>query len=208
VAGSRLDRVAVRVLQQLGRRHWGFPPSIMRPLVRQLGPLRAVRWMWRAQRRYERTRRALGPLRTHLACVTISLLNGCRYCAHGHAYALELHHLDRTDRLFPQPATTVAQWAGLPRNELRARLRDALMSADMHVELIWVDRALDLADGGQPIDDQEARIAALVDVFDTLNAVGIAGQPPLEEAHDPLNKDVRLKTRLAALRAAEAGGAG
>jgi len=98
----------------------------------------------------------------------------------------------------------VAGWAGLPRNEVRSRLRDALMRADLHVELIWVDRALDLADGGQPIDDHEARIAHLVEVLDTLNAVGVAGRPPLDEAHDPLNRDTGLKTRLAELRAAQA----
>lgn len=201
MAASRLDDIAVRVLQQAARRRWGFPPGIMAPLVQQMGPLRAVRWVWRASRRYDRALRALGPLRTHLACVTISLFNGCRYCAYGHAYALELHHLDLNDRLFPVPAQTVASWAGLSRNEVRSRLRDALMQADLHVELIWVDRALDLADGGQPIDDQETRLAHLVGVLDTLNAAGIAGQPELDEAHDPLNKDTRLKTRLAALRA-------
>jgi hypothetical protein len=206
MAGSRLDSVAVTVLQQSACRRWGFPPGIMAPLVQQLGPLRAVGWACRAARRYDRALRALGPLRTHLACVTISLFNGFRYCAYGHAYALELHHLDLHDRLFPEPAATVAGWAGLSRNELRSRLRDALMQADLHVELIWVDRALDLADGGRPIDDQEARIAHLVGVFETLGAVGLAGQPELDEAHDPLNKDTRLKTRLAALRAARPGG--
>jgi hypothetical protein len=35
-----------------------------------------------------------------------------------------------------------------------------------------------------------------------LNSVGIAGGPEIDEAHDTLNKDARLKTRLAALRAA------
>ncbi|WP_214406626.1 hypothetical protein [Pseudonocardia lacus] len=203
MVGGRLDGIAVRVLQHLGRRRWGFPPEIMHPLVQHLGPVRALRWTLRASRHYDRAMRALGPLRGHLACVAVSLVNGCRYCAHGHAYALELHHLNNRDRLFPESAETVAGWAGLPRNEVRSRLRDALMRADLHVELIWVDRALDLADGGQPIDDEEARIAHLVSVLDTLNAVGIAGSPPFDEAHDPLNKDTRLKTRLAALRAAE-----
>jgi AhpD family alkylhydroperoxidase len=203
MAGSRLDRTAVRLLQQLGRRRWGFPPAITGPLVAHLGPVRALGWTLRATRRYDRAVRALGPLRTHLACVAISLVNGCRYCAHGHAYALELHHLDQHDRLFPEPAATVAGWAGLPRNEVRSRLRDALMRADLHVEQIWVDRALDLADGGQPIDERETRMAHLVGVLDTLNEVGIAAHPPLDEAHDPLNKDTRLKTRLAALRSAE-----
>jgi hypothetical protein len=200
--GSRFDRLAVRVLQQLTRHRWGFPPAILRPLVREFGGVRAVRWMVRSTRRYERAERALGPLRTHLACVAISLYNGCRYCAHGHAYAVELLHLERTGRLFPVPALELAGWAGLPRTELRSRLRDALLGADLHVELIWVDRALDLVDGGQPIDDDEARIAHLVSMFDTLNAVGIAGQPPLDEAHDPLNRDAALKARLAELRAA------
>lgn len=203
MAGSRFDRTAVRLLQQFGRHRWGFSPGIMEPLVAHLGPVRALRWTLRATRRYDRAMRGLGPLRTHLACVAISLVNGCRYCAHGHAYALELHHLDRHDRLFPEPAATVAGWAGLPRNEVRSRLHDALMRADLHVEQIWVDRALDLADGGQPIDEQEARMAHLVGVLDMLNAVGIAGHPSLDEAHDPLNKDIRLKTRLAALRSAE-----
>jgi AhpD family alkylhydroperoxidase len=203
MAGRRLDRTAVRLLQHYGRRRWGFSPGIAGPLVAHLGPVRALRWTLRATRRFDRATRALGPLRTHLACVAISLVNGCRYCAHGHAHALELHHLDLHDRLFPEPAATVAGWAGLPRNEVRSRLRDALMRADLHVEQIWVDRALDLADGGQPIDEQEARMAHLVGVLDTLNAVGIAGHPQLDEAHDPLNKDSRLKTRLAALRSAE-----
>jgi hypothetical protein len=42
-----------------------------------------------------------------------------------------------------------------------------------------------------------------VSVIETLNAVGIAGQPELDEAHDPLNKDARLKTKLATMRAAK-----
>lgn len=203
MAGSRLDRIAVGILHHLGRRRWGFPPGIIGPLVRHLGPVKALSWTLRAAHRYDRAMRALGPLRTHLTCVAISLVNGCRYGAHGHAYALELHHLDLHAQLFPVPAATVAGWAGLPRNEVRSRLRDALMRADLHVEQIWVDRALDLADGGQPIDEQEARVAHLVGVLATLNAVGIAAHPSPDEAHDPLNKDTRLRTRLAALRSAE-----
>jgi alkylhydroperoxidase family enzyme len=202
MARRRLDRVAVRLLEAITRQRWGFPAAILSPLVAELGPIRALRWMDRNRRLYQRAIRTLGPLRTHLVCATISMLNGCRYCAHGHAYAVELYHLRDNDRLFPVDADTMTEWAGLPRTELRSRLRDTLMQADLHLELIWVDRALGLADGGRPIDGEETRIAHLVAIMETLNAASIASDPALDEAHDPINKDARLKTKLAALRAA------
>jgi alkylhydroperoxidase family enzyme len=202
MAGRRLDRVAVRLLEAITRQHWGFAPAILPHLVEQLGPIRAARWMRRNTRRYKRAVHEFGPLRTHLACATISMLNGCRYCAHGHAYAIELHHLRKHDRLFPVDTETMTAWTGMPRNELRARLRDALVEADLPVELIFVDRVLDLADGGRPIDGQETVISHLVSIMETLNSVGIAGGPEIDEAHDPLNKDARLKTKLATRRAA------
>jgi hypothetical protein len=204
MAGRPLDRVAVRLLEAITRQHWGFAPAILPHLVEQLGPVRAARWMRRNGRRYRRIVHAFGPMRTHLACATISMLNGCRYSAHAHAYALELHHLRKHDRLFPVDTATMTAWTGMPRNELRSRLRDALVEADLPVELIFVDRVLDLADGGRPIDGQEVLLAHLVSIIETLNTVGIAGGPEPDEAHDPLNKDARLKTKLATLRAATA----
>ncbi len=197
-----LDRVAVRLLEALMRRRWGFAPTVVRPMVEQLGPAQSIRWLMGGNRRYETTLRTLGPLRTHVACTAIALLKGCRYCAYGHAYAVELHHLQLNDRLFPVDATTVAEWAGLPRAELRARLRDTLVEAELPVELIWVDRALELADGGRPIDEQEARIKHLVRILDNVTAVSLPARPAFDEAHDRLNKDVELRSRLAALRAA------
>jgi len=201
MAGRRLDRVAVRLLEAITHQHWGFAPAILPHLVEQLGPIRAARWMRRNSRRYRRALHEFGPLRTHLACATISMLNGCRYSAHAHAYALELHHLRKHDKLFPIDTDTMTAWTGMPRNELRARLHDALIEADLPIELIFVDRVLDLADGGSPIDGPEMVLAHLVSIMRTLNSVGIAGGPEIDEAHDPLNKDARLKTRLAALRA-------
>jgi alkylhydroperoxidase family enzyme len=201
MSGRGLERVAVRLLEAFTRQHWGYPAKIVPYLVAELGPVRAVRWVLRTRRHHERAVRTLGPLRTHLACATISMLNGCRYCTHGHALAVELHHLHKSDRLFPVDAATMTGWTGLPRAELRSKLRDALMRADLHLELIWVDRALGLADGGRPIDAEEARVAQLVSIMQTLNAVSIAGDPELDGAHDPLNKDARLKTRLATMRA-------
>lgn len=195
------DRVTVRLLEALMQRRWGFAPTVLRHLVEHYGPVQSTRWLLSGNQRYESTLRALGPLRTHLAYVTISLFKGCRYCTYGHAYALELYHLKLNDRMFPVDAATMAGWAGLPRPELRARLRDALVQAELPVEVLWVDRALELADGGRPIDEEEARIKHLVRILEVVTAVSLPVRPALDEAHDRLNKDLELRDRLAARRA-------
>jgi hypothetical protein len=153
--------------------------------------------------RYERTLRALGPLRTHLACTLISLCNGCRYCAFGHLYAVELVYLDQHGTLFPLDARSVPEWIGLRPTELRKRMVAVLQQAGLHSEVRCVDTTLAMASGAQrPVDAQEARIAHLVSMFRVLNDVGIAHSVEPDEAHDPLNKDTELKTRHHELRGA------
>jgi hypothetical protein len=198
-----VDRVAVRVLERVGERLWGFPPRLMRPIVAHLGGLPALGWFLRNMPRYERTLRALGPLRTHLACTLISLHNGCRYCSFGHLYAVELIYLEQRGRLFPVDARSVPDWIGLSPAELRSRMVAVLQQADLHGEVLWVDTTIALATGSQrPVDAREARIAHLVSMFRVLNEVGIAGDVEPDEAHDPRNKDVRLKSRHHELRGA------
>jgi hypothetical protein len=203
MAERGLDRFAVRVLERIGQKLWGFPPRLMGPIVAQLGALPALGWFVRNMPRYERTLRALGPLRTHLACTLISLHNGCRYCSFGHLYAVELVYLEQHGRLFPLDAGSVPDWIGLRPAELRRRMVDVLQQADLHREVLWVDATLALASGAQrPVDGQEARIAHLVSMFRVLNDVGIAGKIEPDEAHDPLNKDLQLKARHHELRSA------
>jgi hypothetical protein len=195
------DRFAVRALEWLGQQLWGFPPRLMGPIVHQMGAVQALGWFVRNMPRYERTLRVLGPLRTHLACTLVSLHNGCRYCSFGHAYAAELVYLTERGTLLPLDAHEVSEWIGLEPAELRQRMVNALQRADLHGEVLWVDRTLALAGGTQePVDAHEARIAHLVSMFGVLNAVGIAGAVEPDEAHDPLNKDVELKARHSALR--------
>jgi hypothetical protein len=175
----------------------------MAPIVDRLGPLRAVAWFVRNMPQYERTLKVFGPVRTHLMAVVISLYNGCRYCAYGHGYALELVYFRDRDRLFPVDAPTLASWIGLPAAELRDRLCTVLQMAGLHVEVLWVDQVLALATGTQrPIDAEEARLDHLVRMFAVLNSIGIRSQTPPDEAHDPVNRDSGLKARHAALRGA------
>jgi hypothetical protein len=201
MAERALDRLAVRALEGLGKQLWGFPPRLMASIVAELGPMGALAWFVRNMPRYERTLRVLGSMRTHLACTVISLYNGCRYCSYGHAYALELVYLKEREKLFPVDAREMSEWVGLEPGQLRDRLVDALQRADLHVEVLWVDRTLAMVSSTQrPVDRDEARIAHLVRMFKVLNAVGIAGKVEPDEAHDPINKDHALKARLATLR--------
>ncbi|MEJ3656410.1 hypothetical protein WEH80_25910 [Actinomycetes bacterium KLBMP 9759] len=201
MAARRLDGLAVRVLEEIGRRLWGFPPRLMSYIVAHLGAVPALVWFLRNMPRYERTLATLGPLRTHLACMAISLHNGCRYCTYGHAYAADLVYLQQRERVFPVDTRTIVSWIGLPASELRENLHQLLQQADLHIEVLWIDRTLAMARGEQrAMDRDEARIAHLVRMFDVLNTVGIAGKVEPDQAHDPRNKDVALTTRYTRLR--------
>jgi hypothetical protein len=202
MAGSALDRVVVRSVEIAVRALWGFTPRVMEYVVADLGPWRAIGWMAAHMPRYQRTLQVLGPLRTHLACLAISLVNGCRYCAFGQGYALDLLHLRDRDALFPVDAQTLSTWIDLAPDELRARLHVVLEEAGLHAEVVWLDSVLDLATGAQtPIDGDEARVAHLVVMIGQLNRVGIAHEIAPDEAHDPVNKDAALRARHAELRA-------
>ncbi len=156
--------------------------------------------------RYERTLKVHGGLRTHLMAVAISLVNGCQYCTFGHAYAFELHYLREHARLFPLDENDVEQLLGLPPAVIRARLVEALQRAGLHGEVRWLDRAIALAIGdARPSDQDEVRVAHLVRMFRVLNSVGIARRVRPDQAHDPLNKDARLKLRYARLRTSTVG---
>lgn len=197
-----MERVVVRLFEFAVRALWGFTPRVMEFVVADLGPGPAVRWMTAHMPRYQRTLSVLGPVRTHLACLVVSLLNGCRYCAFGQAYALELLYLRERGVLFPVDAAALAEWVDLPVEEQRSRLRAVLEEAGMHSEVVWAGRVLDLASGTHPpIDATETRIAHLVEMIGQLNRVGIAHGIAPDEAHDPVNKDAALRARCAELRA-------
>jgi len=84
----------------------------MPALVQHLGALGVLYWFARNMLRYERTRRIFGPLRTHLLGTTVSLINGCEYCAFGSAYALDLIYLRNHGRLFPLTVAEILQLRG------------------------------------------------------------------------------------------------
>ena len=203
MVSNALERVVTVVLQRLGMHLWGFPPRLMAPIVVQLGPLRALGWFIWNMPRYQRTLKAFGPIRTHLICTTISLVNGCRYCGFGHGYALELAYLREHGRLFPLGKHSMVMLRGLSPGLIRHRMADAARRAGLHSEVRWLERAIELtvAEDRRPTDDDDVRICHLVRMFGVLNSVGISDDTEPDEAHSPLNKDRALKVRHARLQA-------
>lgn len=193
--------LVVRAVGRLCTALWGYTPGVIPAMVATMGSGPALRWFAANFPRFLVTLQVLGPVRTHLAGLTISLVNGCTYCAYGRAHALELIHLRDRDRLFPLDARTLESWNGLSRREIGLRLRGVLEQAGMHAEVIWVDRTLALLDGAPPVDADERRIAHLCRMVGTMNAIAVAAGTVPDGAHDPVNKDAALKARLLAAQA-------
>ncbi|MCE0766380.1 hypothetical protein LWC35_26260 [Pseudonocardia kujensis] len=204
MAGGAIDRATVRVLQAGCRWMWGFAPRMIPHIVARMGAGGAVRWFAANMPRYLVSMRVLGHQRTHLAGMVISLYNGCLYCAYAHGYALELLYLRDRDRLFPLDARSLESWIGLPPRLLADRVQDVLRAAGMQAEAMWVDTTFGLLHGDQqPVDGEELRLAHLVRMFGTMNRIAVeAGCTEPDEAQNPVNKDLAVKERNAALRAA------
>jgi hypothetical protein len=204
VSGA-LRRGVTVALERLGMYMWGFRPGVMAPLVIELGPPRALGWFFWNIPRYQRTLSEFGPVRTHLICTTISLLNGCRYGSDGHAYALELAYLREHGRPFSMTRHAIGLLRGLPPGIIRHRMVSAARSAGLHADVRWLERAanLTLAEDRRPTDRQDVRISHLVRMFGMLNSIGIAHHTePDDAAPSALNKDAVLKARWVSLRAA------
>jgi alkylhydroperoxidase family enzyme len=193
--------VVVRLIGRTCAAMWGFTPNVMPAMVEQMGQLRAARWFLANFPRFLVTYYVLGSIRTHLAALTISLHNGCNYCANGRIRALELIYLRDHGRLFPLDARTVEGWHDLDAREIGARLRTVLEEAGLHAEVMWVDTTLALVAGdAEPVDSTEARIAHLCRMVGRMNAIAIETCVPLDGPHDSVNKDTALKERLALLQ--------
>jgi hypothetical protein len=201
---TALRRAVTRVLEGCIRQRWGFPPHLIAPMVRQLGALPALRWFAWNLPRYERTLHLFGPVRTHLLVTAVSLVNGCRYCCHGHGAALQLAYLRDHGKLFPLSEDDLEALRGKPAAQIRYKLLDAVRKAELHSDAVWLDRVIELTVNQHPVEHDDLRIAHLSRMISALNAAAIKDDTELDEAHDSVNKDARLKERYRALRAASA----
>lgn len=202
MVGDSQNELVVGMLERICRLLWGFPPRMIPFIIKRMGTVRGLWWFIANMPRYLATLHVLGPIRAHLACVVISLHNGCIYCAYGHTYAIELLYFRDRGRLFPLDSEMLAGWLHLEPRQLAAQLRRVLQDAGLHVEALWVDRTLALATGDlAPVDRAEARLAHLVRMVGAMNEIAIAYGVKPDQAHDTINKSWALKEHHAALRA-------
>lgn len=200
MSGTLSQRMAVGILRGLTTKIWGAPPFLLPQIVEHLGPFGALAWFAKNLPEYEAILKAWGPLRTHLLCVEASLLNGCSYCVHAHAYAFELHYFRDKQRLFPLDEHALIALRDGSDDELRQALKAALIAGQMPEEEALFDRLWRLKLGGEPGDDTDRRITHLLQMFEMLNFCGISSRTPFDHAHDPINKDDELKLRYAEAR--------
>lgn len=200
------QRAATTALRRVAKGLWGFEPNLMPGIVEQEGALGGISWFVRNMPRYESTRKRFGPVRTHVLTVAISVLNGCRYCTFGHAYALNLCYLDEHGALFPLDEHELVALRDLPEHDAMARLERAVVDAGRPGDVGPLHRLLELRDGSVAADtDDDRRIRQLIAMLGVLNRCGIAGDVTPDEAHDQLNRDAPLKERYALLRKETAG---
>lgn len=198
---NKFQYPAVFLLETLGDQLWGFKPNLMAEFVAQQGPRRALVWFARNMPKYERILEAWGPIRTHLVTAVISTLNGCAYCTAGHAYALQLHYLKKTDRLFPLSEAEIFQLHGLPTADMLSRLEVVLAEAGLSQEIFLLQRLMELSqDVSLAVTERDHQLCQLIVMFQSLNFCGISGEVKSDQAHDPINKDRGIRDRYAALR--------
>ena len=197
------ERPAIYLLEALGRRVWGFKPATMSHFVRQNGPVQSVSWFVGNYPRYERILRDWGPLRTHLIAATISTLNGCQYSTEGHIRAFQLHYLQIHNRLFPIDDETFFSLTILSPDEMIEGIVEVLIAADLSSETGPLRRAFELyVYPHKAMDHRDERLLQLIEIFGTLNECGIKSRVKLDQTHDPINRNQRLRDRYLALRGA------
>jgi hypothetical protein len=197
-------RAVERALLFVGRRMWGVGAVIFPVIVRNFGPVGAVRWFARNLPPYERAIRDIGGLRTNLLCCVASMLNGCAYCTYACGRAFQLYYFREHDRLFPLDDHEIVALVQLPDGESCARFEAALAESGLDAEIPLIRRLYAIKLEGAPASmPDEAFIVHAIQMFDDLNFCSIDDQVPVDEAHDRINRDVTLKDRYAKARLAQ-----
>ena len=206
------DRVATRMLTGVSSKLWDLRANLMEDIVDQHGPVRSVSWFAKNMPTYEKILGEWGPLRTHFIATAISIVNGCEYCAYGHAYAFQLHFFEQRDELYSiseQDMIALISSEGDPDPALEEKrqetavkvLEQSLADSGLPDEIPVMQRALELRETREAVSEDDKRLLHLVDMFLFLNSCGINGSAVPDGAHDPINKNNELQDRYRAARA-------
>lgn len=195
---------AIYCLETLFDQSWRFKPNLIAPLVRQRGALRTLIWFIPNFLKYERILEGWGPIRTHLLVTEISTLNGCPYNANGHAYALQLHYLKKTEQLFPLRESDILTLQTQSESEIVECFETALDEAGLSACTLDLRRMVELRQNPSLATTAKDRdVLHLIRWFAVLDACAIEHDVAIDQAHDPINKNRAWRDRYAILRRAE-----
>ncbi len=194
------SKLAKTILETVSRSMWSLKANLMSDIVEQHGARESLKWFAANMPTYEKILKSWGPLRTHLLAVAISASNGCRYCTYGHAYAYQLHWFEQFDELFPLDEHEMTELGQLDQDGVIASLDAALLQTGgrrADEDRYWLARLVSILDepGLATSEQGDVWIAHLIEMFGFLNSCGIEANTVPDEAHDPINKDVGLRSR-------------
>ena len=194
------SKLATTILETVSRSLWGLKANLMSDIVERHGARETLKWFASNMATYEKILKSWGPLRTHLLAVAISASNGCQYCTYGHAYAYQLHWFEQFDELFPLDEHEMTALGALDQDDVIDALDAALSRAGgrrADEDRYWLARLVSILDEPNLATREQGDvwIAHLIEMFGFLNSCGIDAQTAPDEAHDPINKDLELRSR-------------
>lgn len=202
---SAAERATTVALETVSGALWSLRANLMSDIVDQHGAVKSLRWFAQNMPTYEKILRTWGPLRTHHLAVAVSATNGCSYCTYGHAYAFCLHWFDQNNELYPLSEHDMRELGNRDGNEVVSELESALRATKQHGEIPWLHRIAALTndpDPARPTTRDDEWLHHLVAMFGWLNGCGIEARTTIDEAHDPINKNLGLRHRYDEARAA------
>lgn len=189
------QKAAKFIIENIIVRLWGFTSSLMLEIIRREGGLGSLLFVVKNMIRFELLMAKWGPIKTHILCVNISILNGCPYCIFGHAYAFNLHYFKDYKKLFPLDSFQIMEFAQFTKTQKIEKMEEILQDPKLEHLQESVDLQLALINGKEPSNKNERQIKFVQTLYDYLNACGIAAGSQPDEAHDTINKNVDLKNR-------------
>lgn len=200
--------LARKILEAIPNRLWGIKPNLMKYIVADKGGFGALRWFMSNMPKYEDTLATWGPIKTHLCAAAISLGNGCRYCVMGHGVALQLYVLREKNMLLPLTDDQLFELSKQGPEAIARELEKAVKACGYtEKETAILSRFVSMYSKGEKPrqgNDDDKRLGQMISMFKVLNTCGTKHSVPIDEVHDPINRDRPLKERYLAMRKAQA----
>lgn len=191
-----MKRIAVSMLEFVGKTLWGFRPNLMKDIVEIQGAWKSIVWFVKKMPGYEKIFKEWGPERVHLLAVTISSISGCPYCTYGHALSFQLYFFNNRNTLFPIDEFEMKDFNGMEEQQIVDTLNRLCDETNLLEQKKDIKRFLELKGNHEIAKDKyDYQIIHLIELFAVLNFCGIKGGTIPDQAHTPINKDRALFKR-------------